>query len=146
MCAYNLNATGGATSITCTFSPTNSGNQCMYLRFTGTLGSNTFDTANNADDTTCTSCAGVALTLGTSNNYILVQTVGCSATCSAINQSYNGKFLNGDGMAYKINVSAAGTTPNWTSTSGTVAAGGVAIYEGSGAAVTRHRGQVIQKP
>jgi hypothetical protein len=129
-CAYNLNATGGATSIVCTFSASASGNQCKYFRFTGTGSSFTFDTANVVDDSTaCTSCTGVALTLGTSNNYILIQSESGSGTASAINQSYTAGFLNGDGLAYKLNVTTAGTTPAWTMTSGKMAGGAIAIYE-----------------
>ena len=134
-CAYNLNATGSATSITCTFSVSAS-NQCFFFEFTGTGSTFTFDTSNKVDSTSCTSCTGVALTLGTSNNYILVQTAGCSATCSAINQSYTGVFFNGDGQAFKLNVSSAGTTPSWTSTSGNIAGGAIAIYEVTGGGST----------
>jgi hypothetical protein len=128
-CAYNLNATGGATSITCTFNGTAAA-QCEFFEFTGTGSSFTFDTANTVDhSSTCTTCSGVALTLTTSNNYILVQALDPVGTASAINQSYTGIFSGGDGFAFKINVSSAGTTPNWTTTSGRSAGGAIAIYE-----------------
>lgn len=135
---YNLSATGSATSITCTFSAANAFNQCEFMEFTGTLGGNTFDTANKVDDSSaCTpSCAGVALTLGTSNNYILIQADSDASSSSAINQSYTGTFFNGSGMAYKINVSAAGTTPNWTSSGGPICGSGLAVYESSGGGCT----------
>lgn len=133
-CAYNLDATGGATTITCTFSTGQSSNQCLFLEFTGTGSSVTFDVASAADRTgSSTTQAGIGLALTTSNNYILIQASGCGATCSAINQSYNGIVLNGDGMAFKINVTSAGTTPNWTqSPASTMAVAGLAIYEVTG--------------
>lgn len=136
-CAYNLNATGAATSITCTFSSSAS-SQCEFLRFTKTGSSITFDTSALIDDTVaCTACAGAALTLGTANNYILIQSSSCGGTCSAINQSYTGGFFGGDGYAYKMNVSSAGVTPSWTMVSSTMAGGAIAIYEvvAGGAAV-----------
>jgi hypothetical protein len=137
-CVYNLNATGSATTITCTVSASDTG-VCAFFEFTGTGSSFTFDTANNVDDTTaCTSCNGVALTLGTSNNYILVQGGSFGGTGSAINQSYTGVFVTGDGFAFKINVSAAGTTPLWTQTSGRLAGGAMAIYEVTGGATCPH--------
>lgn len=138
-CAYNLNATGSATTITCTASASSSQNQCMFFEFTGTGSSFTFDTANTVDDSSaCTSCNGVAFTLGTSNNYILIQGSSCAGTCSAINQSYTGVFVSGDGFAFKINVTSAGTTPSWTSTSGRLAGGAIAIYEVTSAAPHPH--------
>lgn len=128
-CAYNLNMTGSTTTVTCTFSATNT-SVCTYFNFTGTGSSFTLDTGNGVDDSTaCTTCTGVALTLGTSNNYILVQAATCGGTCSAINQSYTGVFPFGDGAGFKINVSSAGTTPSWTQTSGRLAGGAIAIYE-----------------
>jgi hypothetical protein len=133
-CAYNLNATGGATTIPCTLSASISA-QCEFFEFTGTGSSFTFDTANTVDDSAnCTSCAGVALTLTTANNYILVQVADAGGTASAVNQSYTGVFSGGDGFAFKINVSVAGTTPNWTQTSGHLAGGAIAIYEVTAAA------------
>jgi hypothetical protein len=136
-CAYNLDATGGATSITCNHSTTTT-IVCFFFEFTRTGSSATFDTSGAIDNSTaCTSCTGVALTLGTSNNYVLIQAAVCAGSCSAINQSYTGIFLNGDGGAFKMNVTAAGTTPAWTSTSGRNAGGAIAIYEvAGGAAVT----------
>lgn len=127
---YNLNATGGATTITCTFSTPVSGEQCLWARFTITAASGTFDTSSAVADTTCTSCNGVALTLGTANNYLLIQGTFCAQTCSAITQYTGSTFLNGNGLAYKINVAAAGTTPVWTQApTGVVAVGAIAIYE-----------------
>lgn len=140
-CAYNLNATGGATSITATFSGA-SGNQAMFMEFTGTGSSFTFDTSALIDDTVaCTSCSGAVLALGTSNNYILIQASSCGGTCStALSQGYTAAFFNGDGMGYKLNVSVAGTTPNWTMTSSTLAGGAIAIYEVVAAGVGVSRG------
>jgi hypothetical protein len=134
-CAHNLNMTAATTSVVCNISGAFAGNQCQYLNFTGTGSSFTLDTANNVDDSAaCTACTGVALSLTTSNNYILVQSQS-GTTGSAINQSYTAMFLNGDGIAYKINQTVAGTTPNWTQTSGRMAGGAIAIYEITGGPV-----------
>jgi hypothetical protein len=135
-CAHNLNMTAATTSVVCNYPSTSAGTQCQYFNFAGTGSSFTFDAANNIDDTVaCTSCAGVDLTLTTSNNYILIQ-VQEAAMASAITQSYTAMFLNGDGFAYKINQTAAGTTPNWTQTSGRMVGGAIAIYEVTGGACT----------
>jgi hypothetical protein len=134
-CAHNLNMTAATTSVVCNWSAGFNGNECQYFNFSGTGSSFTFDTANSVDDTTaCTSCAGVGLTLTTSNNYILIQSQN-GATASAINQSYTAVFVNGDGFAYKINQTAAGTTPNWTQTSSRMVGAAIAIYEVTGGAV-----------
>lgn len=127
--AYNLNSTGGATTITCTQSVAVA-STCNYFEFTGTGAGFTFDTGATVDhNVACTTCAGVVMTLATTRNYILIQTLVDAATASAINQSYTGVFSSGDGFAFKINVSVVGTTPNWTSTSARSAGGGIAIYE-----------------
>jgi hypothetical protein len=127
--AYNLNATGGATTITCTLTASVSAT-CNFFEFTGTGTGFAFDTgATVPHSTACTTCAGAALTLTTANNYILIQTLVDAGTASAINQSYTGVFSSGDGFAFKINVSVAGTTPNWTSTNSRSAGGAIAIYE-----------------
>jgi hypothetical protein len=137
-CEYNLNATGGATTITCTFSVSAS-IDCEFFEFTGTGSSFTFDKGANVDDSTsCTTCAAANLgPLGTSNNYILVQSAFGGATVTAIDQSYNISADVGDASAYKMNVSTAGTTPNWTqSASNKLAGGAIAIYEITGGAAT----------
>jgi hypothetical protein len=84
-CEYNLNATGGATTITCTFSVSAS-IDCEFFEFTGTGSSFTFDKGANVDDSTsCTTCAAANLgPLGTSNNYILVQSAFGGATVTAL--------------------------------------------------------------
>lgn len=129
-CAHNLNMTAATTSVVCNWSAALAGNQCQYFNFSGTGSTFTLDTSNNVDDTVActTTCAGVALTLTTSNNYILIQAQN-GATASAINQSYTAVFVNGDGIAYKINQTTAGTTPNWTQTSGRMVGGAIAIFE-----------------
>jgi hypothetical protein len=136
-CEYNLNATGGVTTITCKISISNTFD-CEFFEFTGTGSSFTFDTANSIDDSTaCTTCTGVALTLTTSNNYILAQSAVTAATVTALSQSYNiaANATSGNGSAYKMNVSAAGTTPNWTNNaSGRLAGGAIALYEVTGGA------------
>lgn len=133
-CGHNLNMTAATTTVTCNFTTGASGNQCNYMNFTGTGSGFTFDTSNSITDATCTTCSGVILTLGTANNYILIQGSSCGGTCSAITQYTGTAFFNGDGMAYKINVSVPGTTPNWTMVSSKLAGGAIAIYETVGGA------------
>jgi hypothetical protein len=133
-CAYNLNMTAATTTVTCTFTTGTAGNQCNYLNFTGTGSGFTFDVGNFIDDSVaCTSCSGVVLTLGTANNYVLVQASSCGGSCSAISQYVGAQFFNNDGLAYKVNVSVPGTTPNWTMTSSKLAGAAIAIYETTGA-------------
>jgi hypothetical protein len=104
-CAYNLNATGSATTITCTFGTTNAGNECAYHNFTTDQATVTADSTAMASgtvtDASCSSCNGVALTLSTANNYVLVQQGSCG-NCSAVTQ-YSGFYAtpNSNGEAYK---------------------------------------------
>lgn len=135
-------SSGGVASIVCTFSASNAANQCELLQFSYTLPPLVFDTSNNGNNTACTStpstCPGVALTLGTANNYLLIQSNSDAGTTSAIDQSYSITTFNGSGAAYKINVTVAGTTPLWTSTlaSHDMVVSGLAIYETPAAAGT----------
>lgn len=134
-CEYNLHATGGVTTITCAISVAVS-MDCEFFEFIITGPSAVFDTANtNTGSCTGTNCTvpGVALTLGNSNNHILVQAAfNTSAAWNSIDQSYNinSNASTGNSSAYKI-ATAAGTTPNWTSgtNTGAVAMGALAIYE-----------------
>ena len=137
-CAYNFSESAGVTSIVVNFSSSAS-NAAAYYAFSSSLGNVTFDVGGSVDDSSaCTSCAGAALSTTTSNNYLLVQNSFCGGTCSAINQSYTGVFnAGGDGSAFKINVTSAGTTPNWTQTSGRLAGSGMAIYEKASGSTTR---------
>lgn len=108
---------------------------CSFLEFTRTGPSSVFDSANTHDaGASCTTCVGTVLTLGTSNNYLLIQGGASAAQLTAIDTAtsgYTGVFnANGSGIAYKINVSTAGLTPNWTNNSSSqVTDGGLAIYE-----------------
>lgn len=134
-CGYNLNATGGATSITCTASGTATA-RCVYANFSGSAGGITYDTASpNAvdDSSTCTSCSGVSITLGTAQNYLLLQSINTSSgTVSAISAPYSQQFNSRISLGWALNRTSDGA-PTWTVNSGTAAVGGFGIYENSGA-------------
>lgn len=149
-CAYNLSATGGATSITCTSSVNNTGGRCAWINFSYT-GAAIFDTGSvtitNSEACT-TSCTGVALTLATSKSYLLVQAANISSSnaisnCSG-NSNYIGNFVADSrlGICFAINQTSAGTTPSFT-TSGTntTAVSGWGIYVSG---VLRRRASLVE--
>lgn len=140
---YNLNATGGAISIPCTISSTGTAQQdCAFFEFTSNASNGfTLDTSGANAPATCNIagsalCAGQGLTLSTSNNYLLIQGLLDSGTATAVDQGYTGTFPFGNGFGFKMNVSTAGTTPNWTTGLNTDKGGadGLAIYENAATA------------
>lgn len=130
--AYTLNSASGDTTITMNLSGSPSGpGMAWEISATGAL---TFDVANKILDTTnCTSCAGVALTLTGTNDFIATLS-SCGNTCSAIS-TYSADpatpWPGGDGMAHLLNT-ASGTAPNWTqSPTSNLASAAIAIKEAS---------------
>jgi len=124
---YVLSATAtGQTTVTCNFSANNwSGayNSCSVYEYHWSGASITFDTSNGAVDATCTTCAGVALTLGGTTDVIIQTAItipGSGVTAiSGTNYTNPKQFYSGTGDAGWINTSD-GTAPNWTQGSSTL--------------------------
>jgi hypothetical protein len=129
-CAVNLNATGGATSITCTASATVTGT-CYYMNFTYTgTPSATLDTSNNANGTASTTPVGLTLTLNTGNNYLLIQDMKSnSGHATSISSPYTLVTSGaGSSIAYAIN-QTTGAAPTWAqSVNAIYLQSGLAIY------------------
>jgi len=116
---YVLSATGGVTSLTATVSGTPSGTWNCWVKEISHTGVVTYDTAGTRGPISCASpCAGVALTLGGSND-IIVQLCDGGPNCTAVTSPYssNVTFSGGEGYASSLNTNS-GTAPNWTTTSG----------------------------
>ena len=90
---------------------------------------------NKNDSTTCTSCAGVALTLSGNNNFTAA-VAACGGTCSAVTGAGWTNDLanpNGNGIAHGLNTTGSITAPaTWTQTSSTLVCDAISFQEASG--------------
>jgi hypothetical protein len=113
--SYLLSAAGGETTLTCNRAAGSDGGfyACRIYEFHYSSGTATFDAANKASGSTCTSCTGVALTIST--NDVIVTTMAADQTLSAISGAYTQgqDFTDGIGSAGAMNTSV-GTAPTWT--------------------------------
>lgn len=117
--SYVLSATGSETSFTCNVSAAAGGYlACFVIELSYSGSSVSFDTSNGGNNTSCTSCSGVALTLGGTD--AIVQIGIPEDALTAINLSYTGTFNSGAGVAYLINTTN-GTAPTWTANAGQMA-------------------------
>jgi hypothetical protein len=113
--SYVLSATGGEETLTCTLSGTSAGYiACGIYEYSYSGASVSFDTSNGTTDFSCTTCAGIALTLSGSR-HLIVQAAVPIKPLSAISGSYTNpaKFYDGVGNAGWVNATD-GTAPNWT--------------------------------
>lgn len=120
-CAYKLSAAGGVTSLTWNWAGgTPNGSVFELIEVSRSSGSWTYDTGNTATPATCTTCAGPALTLTGSNDYI-VQYASSLQVFAAISGSYvdpfdtfqDGIASTSAGFAGKKGT-ASGSSVNWT--------------------------------
>lgn len=122
---YTLSAVGGETSLTCTVAvaPQNNYSLCGAAEFSLTSGSGAYDTSGTMSDATCTSCAGVGLTLSGSNDVIL-QIAAPGNSFSAVSSPYstNSAFPSGVGIGVAVGISS-GTAPTWTQSPTGIATG-----------------------
>src|SRR5271166_9012 len=128
--AYVLSSTAGVTTVTF---KTTSNVANWSLEFTELASGGLtvyYDTANAVQDTTCTSCAGVGLTLSGSNDAIL-QVGNTTAAVSSISGGAGYGIIDIDtqthaGYAIATNTNN-GSAPTWTTTSGYLAASAIAF-------------------
>lgn len=125
---YVLSATGGETSFTCTADITPTGyNSCGIVELSWSGSSVTYADSNKASDTSCTSCAGIALTVSGTNAIFQMGIPAQSLTAISSPYSTNAQFYSGSGEAVSLNTSS-GTAPTWTgSPSGTVSVAAIAL-------------------
>lgn len=137
-CYYSLSAAAsGPTTLTWNWSGIITGTTVELVEVHRSSGSWTYDTSNSTADTSCTTCAGQALTL-TGTDYV-IQFAGGIATSghnlSAISGSYTdftdfanfGSTFTGGGVA-GANGIASGAAPNWTlSTADVLPVGAIAF-------------------
>jgi hypothetical protein len=145
---YIIGTSSGVTSVTATISVTNDARGITVYEFSTDQSAFTFDVGGNRAVTTCTSCAGVALTL-TGSNDVIVQIMYSSTghTYTAIDTGYTEDFGNtgsaGQGAAHLLNTTT-GTAPTWTaSTTQPAAASAIAFNDGGGGGTTLNGHAVI---
>src|SRR6266852_5893350 len=131
-CAYNLNMSANATTITGNVTGNASSSECAFLELSYSGSSVAFDNASQIADAACTSCATPTITLSSNNNYVFIQS-GIGDDPTAMDQGYIGAFdNNASGFAYKLNQSSVGTPPHWSQYYKVTFAGGAMwLYEGA---------------
>lgn len=114
-CGYSLSLLAGATTVTLTMSasPVTS-MQWSFIEYSTTLPPFLTDTVGVTNTTTCTTCTGVTLTLGGTND-VIVQTAASTGNVSAVSAPYTNPadVVTGSGYAGSINT-VSGTAPTWT--------------------------------
>ncbi len=126
--AYNLSSVSNTTSVTLNLNSSESAQFVVEIIEYSHAGNATFDVSGGGTDTACSSCAGVALTLGHTADVIVQfasgKTNSGSNSFSAISGSYTTPFdhfnvTKAGGVAGWVNVGTTNpTTPNWTQTAG----------------------------
>lgn len=127
---YCLNIAAGQTLITANLSNSTNSDLFEFWEVQRSSGSPAYDTAGGAAKTTCTSCAGVTLTLAGTGDFV-AQAISSFNGCTAVSSPWSTNFFNSSGshfyaVAASLNP-ATGAAPTWTCTSGTAAVGAVAL-------------------
>lgn len=136
---YCLKSNSGQTSITITTGGFATNGVGIIWEASSSLGTIAVDSgatpSGNVTDATCTSCAGVSLTLS-GNNDFTAAVAGCGGTCSAASGTGWTNDLsnpNGNGIAHGLNTTGNITAPaTWTQTSGQLVSAAIALQESSG--------------
>lgn len=138
---YCLNSASGQTSITVTPANSMTGDAIIW-ESSSTLGNIALDSgttpSQHVSDTTCTSCAGVVLTLSGNNNFVAALSA-CGGTCSGLSGTgFTNDLSNpsGDGVGHGITSGSLTAPATWTQTSGTLVGSAAAFQESSGGAST----------
>jgi hypothetical protein len=140
--SYCTNSASGQTSITITITNTCSAGCLGFIwEASSSLGTIAIDSgatpSGTKNDTTCTSCAGVSLTLSGNNDFIAAL-APCGGTCSGLaGTGWTNDLTNpsGDGAAHGITSGTQTAPATWTQTSATLICSAIAFQESSGGAV-----------
>lgn len=132
-CGYTLSTVSGATTVTATYSVAPSDMYWTYIEYSGNTPF-TFDVLGTVDArASCTSCAGVTLTLNGTRDVIVQGSQSNVTGATAISAPYTSPDDHGSGFAGSINTSS-GTAPTWTMSGTTTDLEliGIAFTEASG--------------
>jgi len=137
---YCLNSASGQTSISITASGTCPGCVGVIWEASSSLGSIAVDSgatpSGNKTDTTCTSCAGVSLTLSGNNDFIAAVSANGGTGTGVTGTGWTNDLANptGDGVAHGITSGSQTAPATWTQSSATLVSNAAAFQESSGAA------------
>jgi hypothetical protein len=138
---YCLNSSAAATTVTLTLSGSPNGLGVVWEAHS-TNGSIAVDSgatpSGTKTDTSCTSCAGTALTLSGNNDFIAAL-APCGSSCTGLTGTgWTNDLANasGDGIGHGITTGSLTAPATWTqSPAGTLVSNAAAFQEGSGGAV-----------
>lgn len=141
--AYCLNAVAGTTAVAISMSTGCAASSCSTTIWeaSSSTGSIALDTgatpAGKVSDTTCTSCAGAALSLSANNKFIAVSAAAGNTCTGLTGTGFTNDFTSlGDCQGHGINIATSGTVTSpatWTQGSGTLIGNAIAFQEAAGA-------------
>jgi hypothetical protein len=136
---YCLNSASGITSFSQPVAGISSGTVDITVwEATPTLSTVAFDSDGKITDSTCTSCAGVALTLSGNSDFIIVLSGGSGIVSGLTGAGFtlDGITNFGDGFGSAMTTGSLTAPTTWTTTSGTQEAYALAFQETGGANVS----------
>jgi hypothetical protein len=140
--SYCTNSASGITSITITTSLTMGTGIGVIWEASSSLGTIAIDSgaapSGTKTDTTCTSCAGVSLTLSGNNDFIAALSANGGAGTGLTGTGWTNDLANpsGDGVAHGITSGSQTAPATWTQSSGTLLGNAIAFQETSGGGAT----------
>jgi hypothetical protein len=137
--SYCLNSASGTTSITITVTSAPAANWIAVIwEASSSLGNIAKDSgatpSGTKSDTTCTSCAGVSLTLSGNNNFIAALGAAGATATGVTGTGWTNDLSNpsGDGIAHGITSGSQTAPATWTQASATFVANALAFQESAG--------------
>lgn len=138
--SYCLNSASGQTSIVITLSASATAEIAVIFEASSSLGGIALDTgttpSGTKSDATCTSCAGVTLTLSGNNNFVAGLGAAGGTMTGLTGTGWTNDLANpsGDGVGHGITSGSQTAPATWVQSSGTMLASAIAFQESSGAA------------